>query len=66
MWHHDQVDFIHIRQGEVNTQKSINMTHHTDRLKGEKKKQDQLDTEKNHSTTIWQPFKMEHSTNYKQ
>ena len=37
MWHHDQVDFIHIRQGEVNIQKLINMTHYIDRLKEEKK-----------------------------
>ena len=31
------MDFIHIRQGEVNIQKLINMTHYIDRLKEEKK-----------------------------
>ena len=31
------MDFIHIRQGEVNIQKSINMTHYINRLKGKKK-----------------------------
>ena len=30
------MDFIHIRQGEVNIQKSINMTHYINRLKGKK------------------------------
>ena len=33
----DQVDFIPIRQGEVNIQKSINMTQYINRLKGGKK-----------------------------
>ena len=47
-------------------QKSINMTHYINRLKGKKKNQDHRDAEKNHLTKIWQPFKMEHSTNYKQ
>ena len=40
------MDFIHVGQGEVNIQKSINMTHYINRLKGEKN-QDHLDTEKN-------------------
>ena len=40
------MEFIHIRQGEVNIQKSINMTHYFNRFKG-KKIQDQLDAEKN-------------------
>ena len=31
------MDFIHIRQGEVNTQKWTNITHHINRLKGGKK-----------------------------
>ena len=39
------MDFIHVGQGEVNTQKSINMTHYINRLKG-KKNQDYLDAEK--------------------
>ena len=30
------MDFIHVRQGEVNIQKSINMTHYIQRLKGKK------------------------------
>ena len=45
------MDFIHIRQGEVNIQKSINMTHYITDLR-EKKIQDHLDAEKNHSTKI--------------
>ena len=39
------MDFIHIRQGKVNIQKSINMTHYINRLEG-KKKQDHLEAEK--------------------
>ena len=30
------MEFIHIRQGEVNIQKSINMTHYINRSKGKK------------------------------
>ena len=30
------MEFIHIRQGEVNIQKSINMTHYINRFKGKK------------------------------
>ena len=33
IWHHDHVDFIPIRQGEVNIQKSINMTQYINRKK---------------------------------
>ena len=45
------MDFIHIRQGKVNIQKSINMRQYINRLKG-KRKQDHLDAEK----TIRQKF----------
>ena len=44
------MDFIHIRQGEVNIQKSINMKHYLNRLM--EKKQDHLDAGK----TIQQKF----------
>ena len=39
------MEFIHIRQGEINIKKSINMTHYINRFKG-KKIQDHLHAEK--------------------
>ena len=47
IWHHDQADFIPIRQGEVNIKKSINMTHYIQRLKGKKNRIISMQEKKN-------------------